>query len=171
MSYYLMIGACFFKLKGPLQGLGKLSLMTHLATSTVTWFPTRGHMHFMRTSQYTRNQSSRRDLIWSDAVGKIHGARLVRTKQRSLQQANTIHMGLWRRHMFSFTLVCLQLISLELCLDTSGLASMDIYVFAQHQPFSSYIRLCTKQDKQYNECLYTALRHHLYRVTTEVYLS
>ena len=45
--------------------------------------------------------------------------------------------GLGRHHTFSYALGCPQLVSLELCLDTSGLMSMDIYVFAQHQPFSS----------------------------------
>ena len=129
--------------------------MTHLATSTVTWFPAHGHMHFVRMSQYMRNQSLQRNLIRSDAVGEIHGAQLVRMKQRSLpsrsciqtlcptQQMNTIHSSLWRHYTFSFALVHSQLISSELSLDTSGLASMDIYVFAQHQPFSSsftYIR-------------------------------
>ena len=53
-------------------------------SSSHEWFPTCGHMHFTRMSQYTRNQSSRCDLIRSDAVGEIHGAWLVRTKQRSL---------------------------------------------------------------------------------------
>ena len=73
----------FLKPYGLIRGLGKISLMTHLGTSTVMWRPARGHMHFARMPQYTQNQSSRRDLIRSNSSGEIHGPRIARTTQRS----------------------------------------------------------------------------------------